>query len=66
MSPKMDFATTVQLNLIGRAGPFALYSVVHRQILTSLQLFGSSIDVVDEGGVGRAMFFKLFSILQFF
>ena len=66
MSPKIDFSTTVQLRLIGTAGPFALYSVVHQQIMTSLQLFGSSIDVEDEEGDGRAMFFKLFSILQFF
>ena len=66
MSPKIDFSTTVQLSLIGTAGPFAIYSVVHRQNLTSLQLFGSSIDVENEQGDERAMFFKLFSILQFF
>ena len=66
MSPKIDFSTTVRLDLIGTAGPFALYSVIHRQNLTSLQLFGSSIDIEDEEGGGRAMFFELFSILQFF
>lgn len=62
----MDFSTKVQLSLIGMAGPFALYSVVHVQNMTPLQLFGSSIDVEDEGGEGRAMFFKLHSIMQCF
>jgi len=62
----MDSSATVQLSLIGMAGPFALYSVVHVQNMTSLQLFGSSIDVEDEGGEGRAMFFKLYSIVQLF
>lgn len=60
----MDFSTTVQLNLIGRAGPFAIYSVEHKQKLTSQQLFGSSIDVQDEGGDAKAMFFKLFSTVR--
>ena len=66
ISPKIDSSTTVQLSFIGHAGPFALYSIVHKQSLTSLQLFGSSIDVENEGGEEKAMFFKLFSILQFF
>ena len=60
----MDFSTTVQLNSIGMAGPFAIYSVAHKQKLTSLQVFGSSIDVQDEGGDAREMFFKLFSTLK--
>ena len=69
----MDYSTTVHLDLIGWAGPFAMYSVVHVQKMTSLQLFGSSIDVEEEeedvegsGGRAVAMFFKLFSILQYF
>ena len=62
--PKMDFSTTVKLNLVGTASPFALYSVVHRQTMTPKQLVGSSIDVVDERGGGTAMFFKLFSLLR--
>ncbi|ERF76415.1 hypothetical protein EPUS_06973 [Endocarpon pusillum Z07020] len=64
ISPKMDFSTTVQLDLIGAAGPFALYSVVHRQTMTPKQLVGTSIDVVDERGGGTAMFFKLSSLLR--
>ncbi|KAF7512824.1 hypothetical protein GJ744_011927 [Endocarpon pusillum] len=64
ISPKMDFSTTVQLDLVGTAGPFALYSVVHRQTMTSKQLIGSSIDVEEVGGGGKAMFFKLFSLLR--
>ncbi|MCJ1279796.1 hypothetical protein MMC21_007620 [Puttea exsequens] len=66
MSPKMDFSTTVEFSFIGTAGAFALYSVTLHQNMTSLQLFGSSIDIEDEEGDARAMFFKLFSILQFF
>jgi hypothetical protein len=62
----MDFSTKVQLSLIGMAGTFALYSVVHVQNMTPLQAFGSSIDVEDEGGEGRAMFFQLYSIMQSF
>lgn len=65
-SPKIDYSTTAQLGLIGTTGPFALYSVVLQLDITSLQLFGSSIDIVNEEGEGRAMFFKLFDILEFF
>ena len=66
MSPRIDYSTTIQLNLIGGAGSFALYSVIHVLNMTSLQIFGSSIDIEDEGGEARAEFFKLFSILHFF
>ncbi len=60
----MDFSTTVQLDLIGTAGPFALYSIVHQQNMTSKQLVGSSIDIEDESGDGRAMFFRFFPLLR--
>ena len=66
MSPRIDSSTTIQLDLIGEAGPFAVYSVIYVQNMTSLQVFGSSIDVEDEGGEARAEFFKLFSILHYF
>jgi len=64
MSPRIDYSTTVELDLIGAAGPFALYSVIHTQSISSLQLFDSSIDL--EVGGAKALFFKLFSILEFF
>ena len=66
ISPKIDSSTTVQLSSIGKAGPFTLYSIVHKQTLTSLQFFSSSIDIENEDGEEKAMFYKLFSILQFF
>lgn len=66
MSPRIDYSTTAELALIGEAGPFALFSTIIEQNMTSLQLFGASIDVEDESTGTLAMFFKLFSILQFF
>lgn len=66
MSPRIDYSTTGTLSLIGNVGPFALFSAIFEQNMTSLQLFGASIDVEDESTDTVAMFFKLFNILQFF
>jgi len=66
VSPKIDSSTITQLGLIGTAGPFAIYSVVLSLDWSSLQLFGATIDVVNEEGEGAALLFKLFDILQFF
>lgn len=66
MSPRIDYSTTAELTLIGEAGPFALFSAIIEQNMTSLQLFGASIDIEDESTGTLALFFKLFSILQFF
>lgn len=61
----MDYSTTVQLGLLGTAGPFALYSVILQLDISSFQVFASSIDI-ENGGDEEAMFFKIYSILQFF
>lgn len=66
MSPRIDSSATAELALIGAAGPFALFSAVVERNMTSLQLFGASIDVEDESTGKVAMFFKLFGILLFF
>ena len=66
MSPRIDYSTTATLALIGDVGPFALFSAIIEQNMTSKQLFGASIDVEDESTGTVAMFFKLFNILQFF
>ncbi|CAF9932560.1 hypothetical protein IMSHALPRED_008917 [Imshaugia aleurites] len=66
MSPRIDYSTTAELFLIGQAGPFALFSAIIEQNMTSLQLFGASVDIEDESTGTVAMFFRLFSILQFF
>ena len=66
MSPRMDYSTTAELDLIGEAGPFAIFSSIIEENLTSQQLFGASIDIEDETTGTVAMFFKLFSLLLFF
>lgn len=66
MSPRIDSSTTAQLALIGKTGPFSLYSAALQYTLNSKQVFGSSIDIVDEGSGAKAEFFKLFSIMEFF
>lgn len=66
MSPRIDSSNTAQLALIGKTGPFSLYSAVLQYTLNSKQVFGSSIDIVDEGSGAKAEFFKLFSIMEFF
>ena len=66
MSPRIDDSVTAELALVGQAGPFAIFSAVVERNMTSLQLFGASVDVVDEGTGTVAMFFKLFSLLLFF
>ena len=66
MNPRIDLSNTAELDLVGEAGPFALYSAVIGQSMSSQQLFGASIDVEDESSGTVAMFFRLFSILQFF
>ena len=63
-SPRIDSSTTAQLALIGKTGPFSLYSAVLQYTLNSKQVFGSSIDIVDEGSGAKAEFFKLFSIMS--
>lgn len=66
MSPRIDYSTTAKFDLIGNVGPFTLFSAIIEQNMTSLQLFGASIDVEDESTGTVAMFFKVFNILQFF
>ncbi len=66
MSPRIDYSIGAELTLIGEVGPFALFSAIIEQNMTSLQLFGASIDVEDESTGTVAMFFKVFDILQFF
>jgi hypothetical protein len=66
MSPRIDKSTKTQLDLIGKAGPFSLYSVMLQHTLDGSQLFSSSIDIVDEGSGAKAEFFKLFRIFEFF
>lgn len=66
ISPKIDDSTTAELALVGKAGPFAIYSAVVERNMTSVQLLGASVDVEDESSGNVAMFFKLFSLLLFF
>ena len=64
ITPRSDSSNTAQLALIGKTGPFSLYSAVLQYTLNSKQVFGSSIDIVDEGSGAKAEFFKLFSIME--
>lgn len=66
MSPRIDYSTKAELKQIGEAGPFAIFSAIVEQNLTSLQLFGASIDIEDESTGTVAMFFKLFYLMLFF
>lgn len=66
MSPRIDYSTTAQLIRVGDSGPFAIFSAIIEQNMTSQQLFGASIDVEDERTGTVAMFFKLFNLLVFF
>ena len=66
MSPRIDYSAKAELLLIGTVGPYAVFSAITAHNWTSLQLFGASIDVVDESTGDFAMFFKVFNILQFF
>lgn len=66
MSPRIDYSTTAQLIHVGDSGPFAIFSAIIEQNMTSQQLFGASIDVEDESTGTVAMFFKLFNLLLFF
>lgn len=66
MSPRIDYSTTAQLIQVGDSGPFAIFSAIIEQNMTSQQLFGASIDVEDESTGTVAMFFKLFNLLLFF
>lgn len=66
MNPRIDYSTTAELILIGKVGIYAVFSAIIEQNMTSLQLFGASVDVEDESTGTVAVFFKLFSILQFF
>ena len=66
MSPRIDDSTKSELAQIGRVGPFAIFSAIIKQEMTSQQLFGASIDIEDESTGAVAMFFRLMDILQFF
>ena len=66
MSPRIDYSTTGQLIQVGDSGPFAIFSAIIEQNMTSQQLFGASIDIQDESTGTVAMFFKLFNLLLFF
>ena len=66
MSPRIDYSTKAELVRIGEAGPFAIFSAIIEQNMSSQQLFGASIDIEDESTGTVAMFFRLFYLLLFF
>ncbi|KAL2042394.1 hypothetical protein N7G274_004885 [Stereocaulon virgatum] len=65
MSPRIDKSTTMQLNLIGKAEPFSLCSVMLEHTLDGTQVFSSSMDIVDEGSSAKAEFRKHLRALDF-
>lgn len=66
ISPRIDYSTKAELKQIGEAGPFAIFSAIVEQNLTSLQVFGASVDIEDESSGTKALFFKLFYLMLFF
>lgn len=50
--------------LIGKAGPFSLYSVITKLNVTGKQLFGTTVDIEADGSEAKATFFKLWSLFQ--
>lgn len=65
ISPRMDHSTALQLNAIGTAGPFTLYSAVNQYNISAKQLFGSSVDINHvDGSAATMMFFKTYDLLR--
>ena len=65
MSPRIESSTIAKLDLVGEVGPFAMFSAIIEQTMSSQQLFGASIDVEDESSGTVAMFFRLFYLMAF-
>ena len=66
MNPRIDRILEPELAQIGTVGPFAIFSGIIEQNMTSQQLFGASVDIEDESTGTVAMFYRLLNILQFF
>ncbi|MCJ1225724.1 hypothetical protein MMC12_002373 [Toensbergia leucococca] len=65
VSPLIDTSTTASLPLIGKTGPYALYSAITTHSLSAKQAYGSSVDVaVTPGGAPGVMFFRPFVVAQ--
>lgn len=61
VAPAMDTSTTATLKLIGKAGPYALYSAVTKKSLTQKQAYSTSVDVAVAGQAAGVVFFKPFN-----
>jgi len=61
VSPAMDTSTTATLNLVGKTGPYAIYSAVTKKSLSQAQAYSTSVDVAVAGQSAGVVFFKPFN-----
>ncbi|KAG8528781.1 uncharacterized protein KY384_006469 [Bacidia gigantensis] len=61
VSPKTDASTQTQLKLIGKTGPFAIYSGLTTKTLSGKQVYSLSVDVAASGQAGGLGFYKIFN-----
>jgi len=61
VSPAMDTSTTATLALVGKTGPYAIYSAITKKSLSAKQAYGTSVDVAVAGQSAGVVFFKPFN-----
>lgn len=61
VAPKIDASTKTELKLIGKVGPFSIYSGITKKSMSAKQVYGMSVDVAAEGQNPGVGFWKLWN-----
>ncbi|MCJ1274178.1 hypothetical protein MMC21_001973 [Puttea exsequens] len=61
VAPVIDTSLTVTLNLMGKTGPYAIYSAITKKSMSQTQAYSTSVDVAVAGQSAGVVFFKPFN-----